>query len=71
MSNLASMSIGSEISRVRKERGFSQLDLAGKVGITQQQLSNYETNTRSPSKGKLQKIADALGCEWRLLDKPV
>lgn len=35
-------SIGTTLARIRKEHGLTQTELAGKAGISQQQLSHYE-----------------------------
>jgi transcriptional regulator with XRE-family HTH domain len=36
--------IGQRIARLRKERGFTQRELANKIGITQTSVSDYETS---------------------------
>jgi transcriptional regulator with XRE-family HTH domain len=36
--------IGQRLARIRKERGYTQVDLAKKVGIIQSLMSDYETN---------------------------
>lgn len=69
MTTLAPMSIGSEITRVRKEKGLKQEELAKLCGIDQRTLSNYENNKNLPSAKRLKLIADVLGQEWRLKDK--
>jgi len=37
------------IREIRKEKGLKQLDLAGKVGIFQSELSEIETGVRKPN----------------------
>jgi transcriptional regulator with XRE-family HTH domain len=36
--------IGQRLARIRKERGYTQVDLAKKIGIIQSLMSDYETN---------------------------
>lgn len=48
----------------RKEKGFTQQQLAEMVGITQSALSRYEKGIRTPSVPTAQRIAAALGVEW-------
>ena len=66
MTTLASMSIGDEIRRVRKEQKLTQTQLAKKCGYDQRELSNYESGKVTPSLERLEKIAQVLGKEWRL-----
>lgn len=55
------MSIGFQIRWVRESKKWKQEDLAKRTGITQARISNYENDTREPTRKNLQKIADALG----------
>lgn len=48
------------IAELRKKSGLSQSELAAKVGIAQNTLSQYETNLRNPKHDIILKIADAL-----------
>ena len=51
---------GDRLSRFRRERGISQSELAGRVGVTQRVMSYYESGrTRIPAE-MLLRIADAL-----------
>lgn len=52
---------GKMIEVLRKKRGLSQGDLAKKIHVTKQTISNYETSKRMPDVETLEKIADALG----------
>ena len=36
--------IGQRLARIRKERGFTQIELAEKIGIIQSLVSSYETD---------------------------
>ena len=49
------------IKEMRALRGMSQKELAGKMGISAQQLNNYESGTSNPGKKILPALADALG----------
>lgn len=55
------MSLGSQISRIRKDRKIAQGELAEKVGIHPNVLGRYEREEATPSVEVAAKIADALG----------
>ena len=42
------MSLGNKIINLRKEKGLSQEDLAEKLNVTRQTISNWETEQTSP-----------------------
>ena len=50
----------SNIQRIREKKGFTQVKLSMMVGISQQSITFYETNTRYPSLPTLIRIAEAL-----------
>lgn len=52
--------IPNSIAQKRKEKGFSQEVLAGKLGITITQLSRLENGKSSMTQSRMQQIADAL-----------
>jgi transcriptional regulator with XRE-family HTH domain len=52
--------VGSRVKFRRNLLGFSQTDLATKVGLTFQQVQKYETGANRISASRLQMIADAL-----------
>ena len=52
--------IGKLISDLRKERSITQDDLAARLQITKQTISNYERGNRRPSYEALEAIADVL-----------
>ena len=56
------MTIGENIRAFRKKKGLSQRELGEKVkgGMSQQQIGQYESGTRTPKSETLQLIADAL-----------
>lgn len=49
------------IAELRKQRGLSQVELAGKVGIAQNTLSQYETGIRMPTWQISQSLAALFG----------
>ena len=53
--------LGNRILTLRKEKNWSQSELAKMVGITYAQIGRYETKGAQPSAEVLKKIADALG----------
>lgn len=48
------------IRELRKEKNFTQTQLAENLGITQESVSAYEHGTYEPSFGSLRKMADLL-----------
>lgn len=55
------MSFGNRVALIRKERGFSQQELADQIGTGKDIVSRYERNASSPSIEVAAKIARALG----------
>lgn len=55
------MTIGEYIKQKRQSAGMTQQDLASKVGISYQQLSQYERGVRSPKPEMLEKLSEAIG----------
>lgn len=51
-------SIASQIKKLRKNRGWTQPQLADKLSVSKQTVSNWETGTKVPRMGSLQKLAD-------------
>lgn len=49
--------IGKVIMEMRKASGFSQIELAQKLGIAQNTLSGYETGSSMPNFDTVYKIA--------------
>ena len=52
--------IGTEIKRIRKDLGMSQMKLAEKVGVSFQQIQKYEKGVNKISMEMIQRIAMAL-----------
>jgi transcriptional regulator with XRE-family HTH domain len=53
--------LGERSRRLRKEKGWTQGDLARRVGIKSSRISKYENGTYQPSLATVKAIADALG----------
>jgi transcriptional regulator with XRE-family HTH domain len=62
------MSIGNQIRKYRKESNISQKELGNRLGMSQQQIAQYENGNRMPKVETLQRIADALGIYIGKLD---
>lgn len=60
--------IGQAVRRLREEAELSQVDLAGRSGLTQSHVSRIETGTHCPNHKTMQRIADALGVQVRDID---
>lgn len=56
-----SESIGSKLKTLRKGRGYSQVELAIRLGLSRATISNYETNRRSPHLSELRRFAEFYG----------
>ena len=62
--------VGKMIARIRKERGYSQQQLADKLNLSKQAISNYETGKREPDYLTLEAIADVLNGPVSMLISP-
>ncbi|WP_377916609.1 helix-turn-helix domain-containing protein [Bacillus songklensis] len=63
--------IGKNISRIRKQRGFTLSELAEKSSISKSYLSNIERNlNKNPSIQLMEKIAAVLQVDLQKLLKP-
>lgn len=56
-------SINKNIKKLRKERGMSQDDLAARVYVTRQTISNWEIGKSNPALSDIERLAQALDCE--------
>ena len=50
-----------QIRRLRTARGITQVELAHRLGVSKQSVSNWESNNIQPSIELLEKIADLFG----------
>lgn len=62
--------VGKMIAKIRKDRGYSQQQLADKLNLSKQAVSNYETGKREPDYVTLEAIADALNVPITMLISP-
>lgn len=53
--------IGMNIRRLRKAHGLTQVELAKKLDATQKVVTSYETNQRTPTLEKLEKLSGIFG----------
>ncbi len=56
------MSIGKNIARFRKAKGWTQAELGEKIGVSNQAVSKWESETSMPDVMLLPVLADAFGC---------
>lgn len=61
--------VGKNIARVRKEKGWSQEQLAFESALHRTYISGIERGIRNPTIANLEKIAEALSCSIELLVK--
>ena len=62
------METGKKIKQCRKEKGWTQRQLAEKLGVTAAMVGLWENGSRNPKPATLEKIADALGTVSAYLD---
>lgn len=55
------------IKKLRKESGFTQAQLAKKIGVNAVTLSRYETGNRKPKVDKLVKMSKVFGVKLEYL----
>ncbi|RND00236.1 helix-turn-helix domain-containing protein [Lysinibacillus halotolerans] len=62
------MTLGERLKEARKLKGFTQIEAATKLGITNGALSGYERNYRDPDTEMLKKLANLyeVSTEWLL-----
>lgn len=58
------MTTGERIKQARKQAGMTQKELAKKLGISYVGVSQWENNLRNPKQETIQRIADAIGCDF-------
>jgi transcriptional regulator with XRE-family HTH domain len=63
------MNFGLNLKLARTAAGMTQMELAGRLGIAQKQLSRYERGEQAPSVEMAVKIADVLGVDMNTLTK--
>ena len=65
------MTLGEKILTLRKARGWSQEELAGRIGVTRQALSRWESDTAVPDTVNVVELSDLFGvsCDYLLREK--
>ncbi len=58
------MTIGQRIRATRRKAGMTQKELAQKLGIPFQGVSQWENGSRNPKPETIEKIADAIGVDY-------
>ncbi len=56
------MAFGKNLKKARKNKGFTQNDLAEIVGVKRSTIAGYESKNQEPSYKILKKISNALDC---------
>lgn len=56
------MTFGSNLKKARKNKGFTQKELAEIIGVKRSTIAGYESKNQEPSYEILKKIAIALDC---------
>jgi transcriptional regulator with XRE-family HTH domain len=62
--------VGRNAARIRREKGFTQEQLAERSGLSQQYLSGLESGQRNPTVVTIYELATALGVSHLELLKP-
>lgn len=55
------MTLGRKIAQLRKEKGMTQLELAGLMGVTDKAVSKWERDLSCPDITTLPRLAEVLG----------
>lgn len=71
MGNHFSKAVASEIAYLRKKNGYTGKELAQYVGVSQQQISRYESGTSNINVDTLAIILNILGCSLEKFFKKV
>lgn len=50
------MAFGTKLKKVREERKVKQITLAGRIGVTQKDISRWENGERTPNMGSLKRL---------------
>ncbi len=58
-----------QVIELREKHGLTQAELAERCGIDQGDISRIERGSTSPTARTLQRIAEALGADVRLVDR--
>ncbi|MBV6289830.1 helix-turn-helix transcriptional regulator [Pseudomonas aegrilactucae] len=67
--SLMSQRIGRSIQEMRKSRGMTKVELAERIGITRQKLSEIEQGSSTVAMSYYDRALNALGGEVRIIAK--
>ena len=56
------MSLGSQIRKIRKDKGYSIMKVRELTGLSKSTISDIENDKSSPTSETMRKLADAFGC---------
>jgi transcriptional regulator with XRE-family HTH domain len=62
--------IACQVIELREKHSLTQVELAEKAGLPQAQISRIERGVVNPTSATLGKIAEALGADLRLVERP-
>jgi DNA-binding XRE family transcriptional regulator len=62
--------IACQVIELREKQNLTQVELAEKAGVPQAQIRRIELGVVSPTSATLGKIAEALGADLRLVERP-
>ena len=66
------MKFGDKLIKLRKERGFSQEDLASMLNVSRQSVSKWESNNTYPETDKIVQICNIFNCSMdSLIDEKI
>ena len=57
------MSIGDNIKKLRENKGWKQIELAQKIGVSDKTISSWEINRTEPKIGMIEKLCEVLKCK--------
>lgn len=63
--------LANKIKALRDLKGWSQEDLAERLGISRSAVGNYEQGTREPDYETLENLADTFNCTMSYLLEPI
>lgn len=63
------MTVGERIRTHRKEKGFTQQQLANEIGVSVQRIRKYESDKGGLSLHHAILLSDLFGCDVRCFDK--
>lgn len=61
--------LGEQIKTLREKRGMTQAALADAAGVQREAVGRIESGIRKPGPELLERLADALGAEIRLVPR--